>query len=150
MKPPYPIGAYRPDHDVAAIACAVNWMQEAQDYLAQGGETTKHTNQKEFEHYRCLARSFIKSLSKWLDKAAWEPKKSPSPSAASKISQLLNTDKSSEHHMSGLIFFIKGDYAKANQELLLSKQLDPSNKDVLESLEFLKKYLPVDASIPAP
>ena len=143
-------GHDRPDYDAQDVACVVGWMQEAQDYLARGGKPTKYTNQRQFEEYRHLERVRVEALSKWLDKAVWEPRQSPPKAAAAAPAPISATASSAQHFLSGLVLFQKGDFLKAREDWMTAKQLDPSNKDALDGLERLKSYIPADAGIPNP
>jgi Tfp pilus assembly protein PilF len=42
-----------------------------------------------------------------------------------------------QHYLSGMIYFQKGDYAKAKEEWSLCQQLDPENPEVRAGLERL-------------
>ncbi len=50
-----------------------------------------------------------------------------------------NKRMSQQHYLSGMIFYQKGDYAKAKDEWTLAKQLDPGNSDALAGLERIEK-----------
>ncbi len=48
-------------------------------------------------------------------------------------------NSSQQHYLSGVIYFQKGDYAKARDEWTLAKQLDPSNSDAQAGLDRINK-----------
>ena len=44
-----------------------------------------------------------------------------------------------QHYLSGMVYFQKGDYAKARDEWTISRQLDPTNADAEAGLQRVEK-----------
>ncbi|MBI4678960.1 MAG: radical SAM protein [Elusimicrobia bacterium] len=62
------------------------------------------------------------------------PKPGPGPAAPQPVAE-KDRRASQQHYLSGVIYFQKGDYMKARDEWVLSRQLDPSNDDALAGLK---------------
>jgi tetratricopeptide (TPR) repeat protein len=60
------------------------------------------------------------------------------PDAGGRISEDAKRS-SQQHYLSGVIYFQKGDYAKARDEWTRAKQLDPSNSDAIAGLDRIEK-----------
>ena len=54
--------------------------------------------------------------------------------------------QSQQHYLSGMIYFQKGDYAKARDEWQVSLKLDRDNDDARVGLERIKKLYGVDSA----
>lgn len=139
MGCPVYAGDDRPDYDADAVACIVKWMQQTQDYLAMGGKPTEDTDKARFEKNRLLAKERLANLSKFLDEAAWGPRKAPPQTAAAAPKASGGAMDSRQHYLSGIVFFQKGDYEKARAEWLEARRLDPANKDAVAGLERIEK-----------
>lgn len=68
------------------------------------------------------------------------PAPAPLPSAGAAWAQpSADSRQAMQHYLSGVIFFQKGDYAKARGEWTAALALDPSNGDAKNGLERLDK-----------
>lgn len=128
----------RADFAAEDAACVVKYLREAEAYLAQGGTPTAHTNTKQLEWWRKKGQELNAQVAAALsgDGSAAAPPKPAAPPApsAEEVSR-----QSEQHYLSGIIYFQKGDYAKAGDEWRLALAVSPANIDARAGLDRLRK-----------
>ena len=131
-------GRGRPDDAAEDAACVVKYLRAAEAYLAQGGKPSAHTTARQLEWWRMKARELNAEVAASLtgerpQAAPPEPAAPPAPSAE-EVSR-----ESEQHYLSGIIYFQKGDYAKAGDEWRLALAKSPANIDARAGLDRLRK-----------
>jgi|GEM_PF-2120978 len=131
-------GSDRPDYDAQGLQCVVQWIRQAQDYLAEGGKPTKYTNAATLEQYRGFARVFTARLNAFVAGARWEASSSgkQAPTAAPALTPGAATASatSEQAFLNGMVYFQKGDYVHARAEWTLAVKLDAANVDARSGL----------------
>jgi len=130
-------GSDRPDYDAQGLQCVVQWIRQAQDYLAEGGKPTKYTNAATLEQYRGLARVFTARLNAFVAGARWQASSSGKPAAAVPASTpgaATASATSEQAFLTGVVYFQKGDYISARAQWTLAVKLDAANVDAKSGL----------------
>jgi hypothetical protein len=126
-------GDDRPDYDAQGLQCIVQWIRQAQDYLASGGKPTKYTNAATLDQYRGDARALQARLDAFVSGARWEAVALPRPPAAAPAAQ-TGSGSSQQAFLSGMVYFQKGDYISARAQWTLAVKLDAANADAKSGL----------------
>lgn len=131
-------GDDRPDYDAKGLGCIVDWMRQAQDYLARGGKPTEHTNPAAFERYAKTARTLQARLDKFLAQAGRKAVPAKASPASSESPRETHA-RAQQAYLSGVVYFQKGDYVRAREEWSRALRLDGANDDAKAGLARLDR-----------